>query len=99
MSVNSKCSGETALMRTPLHVCEQQMLWRDCAYAQARLSPLLVAFVITLFSCAGSYVLIFQRKEKKERVNRILESLCAGIVSPSKKRHDLSYLFVGDKKT
>ena len=37
-------------------VCEQQRLWRDCAYAQARLS-LLVAYVIsTLFSCVGSYM-------------------------------------------
>ena len=57
----------------------------------------------TKFDCtsllAKNICYMFQRKEKKERVNRILESLCAGIVSPSKKRHDLSYLFTGHNKT
>ena len=39
-----------------LDVCEQQRLWRDCAYAQSRLSLLLFGYVIsTLVVCAGSY--------------------------------------------
>ena len=38
-----------------LHVCEQRRLWRDCAVALARLSLLLIAYVVnTIISWAGS---------------------------------------------
>ena len=41
-----------ASSRSLLHVREQQMLWRDCAYGR---EPLPVAYMISsLFSCAGS---------------------------------------------
>ncbi|XP_060607678.1 uncharacterized protein LOC132759835 [Ruditapes philippinarum] len=37
-------------------------------------------------------VKIERRKEKRDRVNKIMDSLSKGIASPSKKRNDLSYL-------
>ena len=45
-------------LRSLLHVCEQHTSWRDCVYAQAHLSLLLVAYVISFtFTCAGLYML------------------------------------------
>lgn len=40
-----------------------------------------------------------RRKEKREHVNKILDSLSNGKISPSKKRHDLTYLLSGERKT
>ncbi|KAL4227882.1 Histone-Lysine N-Methyltransferase ash1l [Mactra antiquata] len=39
-----------------------------------------------------------RRKEKRNKVNRIVESLSKGIISPSKKRNDLSYLLTDNHK-